>query len=305
MSFEPDKLLERRRLKRSVLRWRVVAIVALVAFAVAASARFGFDGTPSGDHIARLWVDGIIVDDPWRDEALAELADDPDVVAVLVRIDSPGGTAMGGEALYLSLREIAAVKPVVAVLGTTATSAAYMAALAADHIVARQTSITGSIGVIFQTAEFTEMLDKLGIRAEAIKSTPLKAQPSPLEPLTDDARRVTRAVVKDIYDWFVSLVVERRSLSRPKALAVADGRIFTGRQALNANLVDAIGGEEVALAWLQDTHNLAEDLPVGDVYDYREEEFFSDFTSLITRTVVPERLSLDGLIAVWHPGLAN
>lgn len=305
MTFEPDKLLERRRLKRGILRWRIVAIVALVALAVAAAARFGYDGPPGGDYVARLWVDGIILDDPWRDELLAELAEDPDVVAVMVRIDSPGGTALGGEALYLSLREIAARKPLVAVLGTTATSAAYMAALAADHIVARQTSITGSIGVIFQTAEFTEMLDDLGIKAESIKSSPLKAQPSPLEPMSEDARRVTQGVVKDIYDWFVSLVVERRALPRPKALGVADGRVFTGRQALEAGLLDAIGGEEAALAWLHDTQGLEKDLPIGDYFGAREDEVFSDFTSLVRRSLLPERLSLDGLIAVWHPGLAK
>jgi protease-4 len=126
-----------------------------------------------------------------------------------------------------------------------------------------------------------------------------------VEPLSEDARRVTKGVVKDIYDWFVSLVVERRAMARPDALGVADGRVFTGRQALEAGLLDAIGGEEAARAWLYEAHGLDEDLPVDDIHGYREEDMVSDFTSRITRSLVPARLSLDGLIAVWHPGLAN
>jgi protease-4 len=163
MSFDPDRLLDRRRLKRGVTAWRAVAIAALVALVVVAVGRFGVDGLRGREHVVRLWVDGIIVEEPEREAALADLADDANVKAVIVRINSPGGTAVGGETLYLNLRRVGVVKPVVAVLGTTATSAGYMVALAADRIFTREATLTGSIGVVFQTAEFTRLLDDLGI----------------------------------------------------------------------------------------------------------------------------------------------
>ena len=261
-SLDPDRLLDRRRLKRGVVIWRTLAVAALVAVVLVAAAPFAFEG---GERVARLWVSGLIEDDPARDHLIAELRDDEAVKAVVLRLDSAGGTAVGGEALYLSLRSLAEVKPVVAVLGTTATSAAYMGALAADHLLAREASLTGSIGVLFQTAEFTALLDEIGVRAEAIRSGPLKAKPTAYERLDNPTRRVMRSVVSDIYETFLSLVMERRSLDREAALALADGRVFTGRQAVQAGLVDAIGGEDQARAWLAKVHGVPESLRVADV----------------------------------------
>ena len=300
-NLEPDRLLDRRRLKRGVTIWRTLAVLALVAVALVAAAPFAFDG---GERVARLWITGLIEDDPVRDRLVAELRDDDAVRAVVLRIDSPGGTAVGGEALYLSLRSLAEAKPVVAVLGTTATSAAYLAALAGDRILAREASITGSIGILFQTAEFTALLEEIGVRAEAIRSGPLKAKPSPFERMDNPTRRVMRSVVRDTYESFLRQLMDRRALDRQTALGLADGRVFTGRQAVAAGLVDAVGGEAEARRWLAQTHGVSESMPVADVMS-GQGDLLETIGATLERALPARTLSLDGLIAVWHPDLSD
>ena len=300
-SLDPDRLLDRRRLKRGVAVWRALAIVALVAVALVGAAPFALDG---GERVARLWITGFIEDDPARDHVIAELRDDEAIKAVVLRLDSGGGTVVGGEALYLSLRSLAEVKPVVAVLGTTATSAAYMAALAADHILAREASLTGSIGVLFQTAEFTALLQEIGVRTEAIRSGPLKAKPSPTERLEDPTRQVMRSVVSDIYELFLRLLMERRSLDRESALTLADGRVFTGRQAVHVGLVDAIGGEDEARAWLARVHDVPRTIPATDVITGGG-GLLDTLDAAIEHALPARTFALDGLIAVWHPDISD
>ena len=301
-SLEPDRLLDRRRLKRGVAIWRALAIVALIVAALVGAMPFALD---EGERVARLWVSGFIEDDPGRDRIIADLRDDDTVTAVVLRLDSAGGTAVGGEALYLSLRSLAEKKPVVAVLGTTATSAAYMAALAADRLLARESSLTGSIGVLFQTAEFTALLEEIGVRAEAIRSGPLKAKPMPYEELDDPTRQAMRSVVSDTYEYFLRLLMERRSLDRETALTLADGRVFTGRQAVQAGLVDAIGGEEEARAWLAQAHGVPKSVPATDVTTGDEGGLLGTLDAALKRTLPVRTLALDGLIAVWHPELSD
>ena len=301
-SLEPDRLLDRRRLKRGVAIWRALAIVALIVAALVGAMPFALD---EGERVARLWVSGFIEDDPGRDRIVADLRDDDTVKAVVLRLDSAGGTAVGGEALYLSLRSLAEKKPVVAVLGTTATSAAYMVALAADRVLAREASITGSIGVLFQTAEFTALLEEIGVRAEAIRSGPLKAKPMPYEELDDPTRQAMRSVVSDIYEYFLRLLMERRSLDRETALTLADGRVFTGRQAVQAGLVDAVGGEEEARAWLAQAHGVPKSVPATDVTTGDEGGLLGTIDTALKRSLPVRTLALDGLIAVWHPELSD
>ena len=189
-------------------------------------------------------------------------------------------------------------------MGTTATSAGYRTALGSDHIVAQAGSLTGSIGVIMQTADFTGLLEKLGIKPEVIKSGPLKAQPNPLERFTPEARKATEEVIQDFYNMFVDLVVERRSLSRDKVLALADGRVFSGRQAKKVGLVDALGSEPEARKWLAETHKIADSLPVKEVKVKHENQPWRDlFDSIMGKVLFSERLRLDGVISLWHPGL--
>lgn len=300
MTLDADHVLERRGYKRRLAFWRVTAVVALVLAVAAAVGRF----QGGGDYVSRLDVDGIILSDRNRDMALADLALDEGAKALIVRINSPGGTVVGGEILYRNLRAVAEKKPVVAVMGATATSAGYMAAIGADHIVANPGSLTGSIGVLLQTADVTGLLEKLGVKAETIKSRPLKAQPNPLEPFTPEARAAIRSVVLDLYAMFVDMVSERRAMPRDKTLGLADGRVFTGRQALANGLIDALGSEAEARDWLAETHKVPRSLPVKDLKIAHEGEPWRDFLgSVFGKTLLSERLRLDGLISLWQPDL--
>ena len=300
MALDADAIIDRRRLKRRLTFWRAVAILALVVGIVAAVGRFS--GFAAGAHVARLTVSGLIVEDQDRLDALEAARDDPSVRAVVVRIDSPGGSVVGGESLFLALRDVAAVKPVVAVMDELAASAAYMVAIGADHIVARSGTLTGSIGVLMQSADVTGLLEKIGIKPEAVKSAPLKAQPNPLEPFTEEARQAIRTVVMDMYDMFVDMVAERRGMERARVLTLADGRIYTGRQALADGLIDTIGGEDAARLWLETTHQIKASLPVRDLkIEHEDEGWLGMAHSLIGKTLFSERLTLDGLISLWQP----
>jgi protease-4 len=300
MSVDSDWLVDRRRLKRRLTWWQTIAVIGIVAAIIAAVGRF--DRWIARAHVARIDIEGVIVADADRDQALSDLADDDSARALIVRIDSPGGTVVGGEALYSRLRQIAEKKPIVAVMGEVATSAAYMTAIGSDHIVAHDGTLTGSIGVILQTADVTGLLDKVGIKPEAVKSSPLKAQPNPLEPFTPEAREATRKVVSDIYEMFVSMVQKRRGLSREQVDMVADGSVFTGRQAKEIGLVDILGGEREARAWLAEKHGIDQSLPVQDVQPRGPGQELRDMVGgFIGKAVLPERLTLDGLVSVWHP----
>ena len=302
MTLDADQILERRRLKRRLAFWRVLGIVALVAVVVVGAGRF--DLMAEDDHVARFTIVGIILDDQAQQDALNGVADNDKAKALLVKINSPGGTFVGGEALYQTLRQVAKKKPVVALMGTTATSAGYMTALGSDHIVAQASSLTGSIGVIMQTADLTGLFEKLGIKPEIIKSGPLKAQPNPLERFTPEARKATKEVIQDFYNMFVDLVAERRSLHRDKVLALADGRVFSGRQAKKIGLVDALGAEPEARKWLAETHKIADSLPVQDVKVKHEDELWQAlFNSIMGKVMFSERLRLYGVISLWHPNL--
>ncbi len=297
--MDTEALLDRYRLKRRLAIWRTVAILAIVGFAVTMVARFV---DAPGEHIARLSVDGIIVEDARREAALYRLVEDDEALALIVRINSPGGTTTGSEALFRNLRRVAEEKPVVAVIGTMGASGGYIAAVAADYIIARETSLTGSIGVILETAEFSRLLEKIGITAEAVTSGPQKGQPSPIAPMTEETRAAVSAVVGDAFDWFKGLVAERRKLSEEEILVVSDGRVFTGRQALGHKLIDRIGGEREAIGWLERDREIPEDLPIVEL-EYHE------LPPLIERVATRwagkvlsfEPLMLDGLRSVWHP----
>lgn len=300
MALESDYLVDRRRMKRRLFLWRSLAIVALVAGVAAGIGRFsGFGYT---DYIARLSVTGVIVDDDKRRKALSQIARDVNARALIVHINSPGGTVVGGEALYHEIRKIAERKPVIAVMGELATSAGYMIALAGNRIIARNGTITGSIGVIMQTTEVTGLLEKLGINMEAVKSGPLKAAPSPFEPMTPAVRKVSQSLVDDMFKMFVDMVATRRGLSPADALALADGRVYTGRLAVEKKLIDGIGGEGEAIDWLEKQSKLPPGLPLRDVRIRRDvTEWAEYFGSIGRKAVFSERLTLDGLISVWHP----
>lgn len=322
MALDPDAIVDRRRLTRRVSLWRASAFVlALVAlgFAAALVGR-GPETLARGAHVARITIDGLITDDRRQQELIARAAGDSRVKAVLLSINSPGGTTTGAEALYFAIREANEKKPVVAVIGTVAASGGYIAAIAARRIYARGNSVTGSIGVVFQWAQVREALENFGVRVEEVKSSPLKAEPSPFTATPEAAREVMREMVADSYDWFVGLVAERRGFDAAKANRVGDGRVFTGRQAVSAGLVDAIGGEKEAISWLAEEEGIDKDLRIRDWKPSRDLEALGllesaalllarllgaerAMSALIGEWDTAKRLRLDGLVSVWHAPL--
>ena len=320
MTLDADSITAKRRLRRSLAFWRILAVLALVDAIVAVL----LTGTTTvgglamrADHIARVEVSGIITGDEAMLELLEEIEDADRVKAVLVKIDSPGGTTAGSEALYLSLRQLGEHKPVVAVMDTVAASGGYIVAIASDHIVARGNTITGSVGVLFQWVQLQELLDTLGIEMQSIKSGELKAEPNPFEPTSERAREVTEEMVEESFRWFIGLVEERRQLTPEQVELISDGRVFTGRQAVPVRLVDQIGGEQEAKDWLAANRDIDADL---EVLDWEVSEGltesgigfavarallsrlgFGEGSWVIEKITTQERLRVDGLLSVWHP----
>jgi protease IV len=313
MVSEAEIIVERRRFRRRLLFWRVAAAVLLVAALLAVAGGMGgfADIAKQREHIARVKIDGLITGDQSTLDLLKEIADSKAAKGLIIRIDSPGGTTAGSEALYEAIRTIAKDKPVAAVMDTVAASGGYITAIAADHIVARGNTITGSIGVIFQWAEFSQLLSTLGVKMEEIKSGELKAEPSPFKPLTEKAREVSQAMVQDSFAWFTGLVAERRKLSIERVKVLADGRVYTGRQAVAEKLVDEVGGEDKAVDWIKKEKNLGAGIEVID-WDANR---FTDRSGLGFRLAVDilnavglgdlvaaaRVQKLDGLLSVWHP----
>ncbi len=320
MTLSADDIIERRRLRRKLIFWRVLGVLALVAAVVVVSVlAIGPDtiGARSMPHVARISIDGFIAEDKAELELIDRLGKNDAVRAVIVSIDSGGGATVGGESLYAALRVLSAKKPTVASIKTLGASAAYMTAIATDQVFAYRTSITGSIGVLFQSPEVSEAMAKLGIKLTEVKSSPLKAAPSPFEPASPESLAVIKSLIDDSYNWFVDLVAERRRLDRPTALRLADGRVYSGQQAKEAGLVDAIGGEGEARDWLAREKGIDPALRVIDWEKEAPSRGFS-FADVAVRLVArhlglaPEaidaggmppwlpRLNLDGLLSVWQ-----
>ncbi|OCP34721.1 signal peptide peptidase SppA [Ensifer sp. LC163] len=310
-------IADRRSLRRklSFWRWIVAGLLAVVALVILSWSGWADAAGRARDHVARVKISGLIQDDRELLERLQRIEDNDAVKALVVTISSPGGTTYGGEVIYKAIRKVAAKKPVVSDMRTLAASAGYMIALAGDTIIAGESSITGSIGVIFQYPQVKELMDKLGVSLESIKSKPLKAEPSPFHPPSDDAKAMIQAMIDDSYSWFVDLVAERRKLPRAEALLLADGRIFTGRQALGLKLVDKLGGDDEIRTFLADK-KVSKDLPVVDWEAPRHTLPFglgsavSEWVKMLGYDAFPamkglekiagDKLFLDGLVSVWQ-----
>ncbi len=304
---DPHAAIAADTYRRSRGLWRVLAFLALGLAVILAIGRFALPPSAAGNYVARLEIDGTITTDRERLDAIKDLAEDDAVSAVIVAINSPGGTTAGGEELYEALNQLRASKPTVAVIGELGASAAYMTAIGTDRIFARRLSIVGSIGVLYQHIDAGKLLDTVGVDLDKVASGPLKAEPDFDEPLEGAPRASIAALVDDSFQWFVDLVAERRNLDRPAALALADGRIVTGRVGVETGLIDAIGGEAEALDWLESEHDLEDDLDVHTVWPEPEEGFSLLGTLLGSQARAALGLgegpiALDGLVSLWQVG---
>jgi protease IV len=326
MSLDSDVIVDRRRIRRKLTFWRIIAALGIIAAVVA----IGVVGTPAGrdaiggsSAIARVKIDGLIRSDQDRVEALERL-EKSSAAAVIVHINSPGGTTAGSEQLYDALMRLKAKKPMVVVVEGLCASGGYIAALASDQIIAQQSSLVGSIGVLFQYPNFSELMKTVGVKVEEVKSSPLKAAPNGYEPTSPEARAALDALVKDSYAWFRDLVKTRRSMDDETLQTVSDGRVFTGRQAVSLKLIDQLGDEKTAVAWLVAQKKISSELPVRD---YKMTPRFGDMTFLraaasftldtlglssiarqleqsgVVRAV--DRFGLDGMLALWQPNASH
>jgi protease-4 len=292
--------------RRSRGRWRIVALALAVGVVLALLGRFALPDEGTGDRIARVVLDGTITTNASREKLLKRLAEDDGIKAVIVSINSPGGTTAGGEELYESLLRISAAKPTVSVINELGASAAYMTAIGTDRIFARRLSIVGSIGVLFQHVNAGKLLDTIGIDLDKVASGPLKAEPDYNEPLEGPARESLAALVDDSFQWFVDIVAERRNLSRPQTLALADGRIVTGRVGVETGLIDALGGELEARQWLEAEHDISQKLKVVEVWPQDDGGFgwMGRFLGQSARAAlgIPSEgpVMLDGLVSLWQ-----
>jgi protease IV len=326
MSLDADLIADRRRIRRKLTFWRVTAITLIILAIAGAGAmtsnRIGLIGVRP--YIARVTISGLIRGDRERVEQLDRLARSSTARAVIVHVDSPGGTTAGSEQLFDSLSRLRERKPLVVVVDSMAASGGYITALAGDHIVAQQTSLVGSIGVLFQYPNFTDLLNKIGVKMEAVKSTPLKAAPDGYEPTSPEATAALNSIIQDSYAWFKGLVKERRHMTDAELAAAADGRVFTGHQAIDLKLIDELGDERTALAWLAKDKNVDAKLPVRD---YALQSRLGDLPFLHAAAVAGldavgldalarrldawgalgavDRFNLDGLLALWHPAGTN
>jgi protease IV len=318
-----DYLAERHILRRKLSYWRIAAVAALILTAAATSLRLlGPDASLGfAPHIARLAIEGLITGDRETLKLIQKIEESKAAEAVLISIDSPGGTTSGAERLYDAIRRLSAKKPTVAVVGTMAASGGYIAALGADRIVALGNALVGSIGVLVQYPNFAKLLDTVGVKMEDVKSSPLKASPNGFEPTTPEARAALAALVGDSFTWFKALVKERRNLTGEQLEAVADGRVFTGRQAMELHLVDRLGGEREAIEWLEQEKNIPKGMPVRDwkqeralerlgilSFSARAAEFLglAGLSAALDRaaSAAQERM-LDGLLSIWQANGTN
>ncbi len=306
MALSSEALADRRRMRRRLIWWRSLAAIAiaLAVFAWAGVAGLGSLAS-KGDHVALLAIDGVIVSNDARRDALQRVAEDKSAKALVLQIDSPGGTFVGSDDLFKSIREVAAEKPVVAVIGDVAASGGYMAAIAADRIYAREGSITGSVGVIFQSPRVTGLMDNVGVAMDVWRSGDLKARPSPLEETPPKAASQAQEMVDELFVMFLGMVEQRRVLPPERVTLIRDGRVVTGASALKLGLIDALGAERDARAWLEVEKQVSEDLPSFDVTPKGEFEgngWVSTALSWVFGTKKQsDGLLMSGLLALWRP----
>lgn len=289
MNISPDYLIERKRNKTQLTKWKIFTLILLLAIFYLISKNIPdinkgpFKQEVKGDYIASILIDEELHDDLQKTKKIERLLEDNNVKALIVHVNSPGGTYVGSEMLYTAFRKIAKNKPVVVVMDSVAASGGYMIALGGDYIVAHNGTITGSIGVIMQSAEVTELAEKLGIKFNNFKSNPLKANPNPTEKLTPEAEKAIMDSVVDAYEYFIELVAQRRNLDINFVRQIADGRIYSARLALKHKLIDEIGNEESAVKWLEEKKGIAKDLKVVELKlnprDKIIDMFLEDFES--------------------------
>lgn len=264
-----DYLLDRKSIKSKLAFWRNLAIFLGVLFffnSIFNKATNSLNPiTSPANYIARVKIEGLITSDQYRSEALKTIANDEQVKGVILHVNSPGGSPYGAEEIYADLRKLAEKKPLIVVMEDVATSAAYWLSLSGERILARKTTLTGSIGALMVAPDFSDLLDKIGVKVNVFKSGKLKAEPLPFNKIDENGKNYVQEVLLETFEIFINVVKSRRNLNNEALAIIKDGRSVTGLQAKKLGLIDEIGGEEEAFEWLVKTKKLDNKMQIKNV----------------------------------------
>jgi protease-4 len=279
-----ETFLTIQHLRKSIFKWRAFAMITAFLLIVSSSNRILFKYQNSKNIIARVKINTHIASGIFSEKKLKYL-DSDSVKGVILEIDSPGGDVVESEKMYTFFRKLAVKKPLVVSIGSSCTSGAYMIAMASNYIIAYNTSLVGSIGVILETFEITELAKKLGINLTNYKSSPLKATPNPFEKVTSDVDMVVSQEIDDIYDYFLGIFIDRRKIKVADAQEIANGQTYTGRQALEFGLIDKIGGEDEIQEFLKvNNFNLNKTEIIDyDIYNDKKNTFMKNIFNNVFR----------------------
>ncbi|TAE83268.1 MAG: signal peptide peptidase SppA [Alphaproteobacteria bacterium] len=307
MALTSDSFIERSYLRKQVTKWKMVALAVVVLSLISFFEKNQtLTDVTSEDYIARITIEGVIVEDDKLFDLLDQVANDKHAKALILHLNSPGGTAVAGEVLLQKIKDIREKKPVVSSMRSLCASACYMISLASDRSFAMQGTITGSIGVIFQMAEMSELAQKIGITPITIKSGTYKGSPSMDKPITDDERAIIQSMIDEFHNVFVQMVSDHRKIPVEQVRILADGRIYSAQRAKELNLVDALGGEKEARAWLATEKKIAQDLEVRPLHiKSRMDNFLEKLEESADIPNMVSGASRSGLMLTWQPSIQN
>lgn len=279
--------------RRKLRRWSFLKGFLLSSFIIAIAFIFMRKDFLSYPHIAVLEVVGEIYDDSERDAILREISNDRNAYGLMLKINSPGGSVVGAESIYESIRAVAVEKPVVVLIGEVGASAAYIAALGGDKIFVRGNSLVGSIGVIVQYPDLSKLAELIGVSVSVIKSSEAKGGPHPLKPMGEDSRRFQEALVNDSFQWFKDLVSKRRGIVGDELERISAGQLFTGRMAIDLKLADGLGSHYEALEYLENQDDKFVNLPLKNWGAENEKiPFWIDFFGFMNSTSLIKKINL-------------
>lgn len=301
---------ETKGYRRRLFFWRTISLIT-VAIIVYLSFE-NQEKSSSNDYIANYNISGLLISADEIIEDLEELKSNNEVNSIIISVDSPGGTTVSAEEIYLKLKEVSLVKPTAIVMRNIATSGAYLLSLGGDVIFSRENTITGSIGVLLQWARVDEALSKLGIEVNEVKSGKLKAEPDFFGEIDEEVQQVTKEIIDETFEWFIRIVKVERNLNPSEIYTISNGRIFTGRQAIELNLVDEIGDKNDAKIWLVENKEIDSNSPIIDYGKSKKPSFIElslanimDYFNISTPYTgrIRSNLSLvnnGGLQSVWE-----
>jgi len=274
MSIEAEFFEQaKKRARRNGFLFALFLIALALITVIILNSVFEYD--KKGPHIARIKIEGPIFDDYGLNRLIYKLASDQNVKAVIVHINSPGGSVVGAESTFVALSQLSEEKPSAAVLGETATSGGYLIAVATDQIISRSNTLTGSIGVVLQYPDLSKLLKNIGIDIKTLRSSELKASINYFEKPTTKAIEEHKQVIDETFLWFKELVAQKRKLTDINLEKVSHGGIFTGRKAKELGLVDLIGGEREAVKYLEEKINIKA-IPLVDWVSNKESSSLFD-----------------------------